>query len=300
MQKIVIIGSGPAGLSAGISLGRSGFPSTIISGEKIGGQIIDAVKVDNCPGFKIGSTGKEIVDDLLNHVKVFNVNFINSNVISVDFKKYPFEIILKNGNTLSAEAVIVATGKTQNQLLIPNSEKYLGYGLSYCATCDGPFFKNQDVCVVGGGDNAVKSAMFLSDIAKNIHIFVRGRSMRASFENQQLLKTRKNIYIHFFTEIKKINGEKYIEDIDIIEEGIEKNMKINGIFVMIGSIPNTEIFENILTLDEQKYIITDNMCRTNINGVFAAGDVQAKVFKQFPIAVGNGTTAAMAALAFLK
>lgn len=300
-QTIVIIGSGVAGLSAGICLARVNLKVIIITGRKFGGQIIDAVRIDNCPGFEVGISGRDMVNNMFNHIKSLkdNVLFIEKDVENIDFTKYPFNVELDNGDIETANAIIVATGKSQNKLNIDDIDRYVGYGLSYCAVCDGPFYVNKKVCIVGGGDSAVKNAIFLADIAKEVHIFVRRNIMAATSYNKQLLKTKVNIFVHFNTEILKINGEKYVEDIDIVSNNVKSNMKVDGIFVMIGSSPNTDFLNNSIKLDEEGYIITDNICMTNIPGVFAAGDVQSNTYKQVPVAIGNGFTAAMSAFKFL-
>lgn len=293
-----VIGSGPAGLAAAMSLARANIKTIVFSGDKFGGQIIDAEKINNCPGFKQNISGKKMIDMLYKQAYGYGADMVYKTVTKVNFNTNPFIVSTSDGDEKFFDVVIISTGKKANRLVM--AEKFVGRGVSYCAVCDGQFFKNKDVCVVGGGDSALKAALFLSNLVKYVHIFVRRDVMRASLANQRLVLEQKNILIHKNTEIIHVNGEHCVTGVEILEDNIKKSMRIDGIFVMAGAVPATDVFEDYLNLDSEGYIVTDDKCRTNIDGVFAAGDVQSSTYKQVPIAIGNATTAALSALTFLQ
>ena len=297
-RTIAIIGSGPAGLSAAMILAQANVKTVVFAGDKLGGQIMDASKINNCPGFQQNISGKQMIDLFYNQAISSGADILHKEVFKVNFSSYPFVLFSSDDNENIFDAVIIATGKKTNRISM--AEKFLGRGVSYCAVCDGQFFKNKEVCVVGGGDSALKAALFLSDIAKCVHLFVRKNIMRASLENQKFVSERYNIFIHKNCEIIRINGDDYVTGIDFLENKAEKSMFIDGIFFMTGAVPATDIFEEFLKLDSEGYIITDEKCRTNIAGVFAAGDVQSGSYKQVPVAIGNAITAALTTLIFLQ
>ena len=295
---IGVLGSGPAGLAAAMSLARANVKTVVFTGDKFGGQIIDAVKINNCPGFEHNISGQKMIDILYDQAVYYGAEMVNKTVTKVNFNNKPLIVYTSDGEETFLDAVVITTGKKANRL--PIAEKFVGRGVSYCAVCDGPFFKNKDVCVVGGGDSALKASLFLSPLVHSVHVFVRSNVMRASLINQRLVFEKHNIFIHRNAEIINVKGDDCVNGIKLLEDNVKKFMRMDGIFVMTGSVPVTDIFEDCLNLDSEGYIITDNKCRTNIAGVFAAGDVQSDTYKQVSIAIGNATTAALTALTFLQ
>ena len=302
MEDVVIIGSGIAGYSAAICLNQFLCPFKLISGNYIGGQLNEAPIVSNYPGVDINSNGFDLMENIRKQVNLNENNYINDEVIDVDFSDCKnFKLKLnKNKTILEAKSIIIATGKSSNKLNLEKEDIFLGKGISYCAVCDGFLYRNKVICVVGGGDSAIKSAVHLSKFAKEVHIFIRRDKLRANNKSIELINECTNIIFHYNTIITKILGKDYVEGVEIIENNIENMIKLDCIFVMIGSKPNTEIFEKYINLDKDGYIITDNNCETNIKGIFAAGDVQSNTYKQAIIAAGNGYTSATNAFYFLR
>lgn len=300
MEDIVIIGSGIAGYSAAICLNQFLCPYKLISGNYIGGQLNEAPIVSNYPGVDPNSNGFDLMENIRNQVNFNDDNYINDEVIDVDFSTNIFKIITRKGLKIETKSIIITTGKSSNKLNIDKEDKLLGRGISYCAVCDAFLYRDKVVCVVGGGDSAIKSAIHLSKFAKEIHILVRRDKLRANNKSIELLNNCNNIIFHYNSTITKIIGINYVEGVVILENNIENSIKLDGIFVTIGSKPNTEIFEKYIKLDNDGYIITDMNCETNIKGIFAAGDVQSNTYKQAIIAAGNGYNAATNAYYFLK
>ena len=302
MDEVIIIGSGIAGYSAAICLNQFLCPFKLISGNYIGGQLNEAPIVSNYPGIDPNCNGFEVMENIKKQVNLNENNFINDEVVEVDFsdcKNFKLKLI-KNKTILETKSIIIATGKSSNKLNLENEDKFLGRGISYCAVCDGFLYRNKIICVVGGGDSAIKSAVHLSKFAKEVHIFIRRDKLRANNKSIELINECKNVIFHYNTSITKIIGEDYVEGVTIIENNVENNIKLDGIFVMIGSKPNTEIFEKYINLDKDDYIITDIYCETNIKGIFAAGDVQSNTYKQAIIAAGNGYLAATNAFFYIQ
>ena len=292
-MRLVIVGGGCAGYSAAVCAARNNVDVTLITGNDIGGQLAKATVVDNVPGFNV-MTGDDFMDKLRSHALEFGTNMIEDEVTYMEFNQHPFRVLTDHSGTVVADRIIIATGKSFNSLNIGSEKKFIGRGVSYCVTCDGRFYKNRGVCVVGSGDSAVKAAIFLSKIAHDVKLLVRGDRLKASAYNKNELKTRSNIDVIFNTNVIDICGDGLVEYIVVDRCGKQENISTDGVFVMVGSNPNTELFNGFIELDERGYIITDDHCRTNIKWVYAAGDVQSSAYKQAPIAMGNGYTAAMA------
>lgn len=301
MEDIVIIGSGIAGYSAAICLNQFLCPYKLISGNYIGGQLNEAPIVSNYPGVDPNCNGFDLMENIRKQVNLNENNYINDEVIDVDFSDHnKFKLITRKWLKIEAKSVIITTGKSSNKLNIENEDKFIGKGISYCAVCDAFLYRNKVVCVIGGGDSAIKSAIHLSKFAKEIHILVRRDKLRANNKSLELIKECKNVTFHYNTIITKIIGNDFVEGVVITENNIENSIKLDGIFVTIGSKPNTDIFEKYINLDNDGYITTDINCETNIKGIFAAGDVQSNTYKQAIIAAGNGYNAATNAFYFLK
>ncbi len=302
---VLIIGSGPAGYTAGIYAARSGLKPIIVSGEQIGGQLTITNMIENFPGFPQPISGSQLMDDMRRQAENVGVKIIHDKIVEIDFNTRPFECSSEHHNLFSGDSLIIATGASARWLGLKNETKYRGFGVSVCATCDGFFFKGQNVAVVGGGNTAAEEALFLSNYASFVTLIHRRDTLRADNALQERIKKNRKIAIEWDSVVEDIIGT----DTPLSVTGIKvKNVKtdqvktihVNGIFIAIGHQPNTDIFKNSLDMDPQGYILTKpNSTMTNIAGVFAAGDVQNPRFRQAIVAAGSGCMAAMEAESYL-
>ena len=302
MEKLVILGGGCAGWTAAIYAARAGLQPMVCSGNEPGGQLYLTTAVENFPGFPEGIQGPELVDQIRAQAKKFGATEKQDSCR--EFKKTPegYEIVLRK-ETIQTKSVIIATGASARWLGLPNEKSLIGHGLSSCATCDGFFFKEKEVIVVGGGDSAVEEALFLTKFATKIFLVHRKDTLRASNIMQERLKKNEKIEIIWNTElIEYIEQEGNIVGVKmkntVTQEEQEK--KIDGVFVAIGHIPNTEVFASHLELDEQKYLVADRYMNTALKGVFAAGDVTDKRYRQAITASAMGCQAAIEAERYLE
>ncbi|MDQ4012520.1 MAG: thioredoxin-disulfide reductase [Thermoproteota archaeon] len=291
---VVIIGSGPAGYTAGIYTSRAKLKTRIVSGTLPGGQLMTTSEVENYPGFPNGIFGPELMMNMRQQAERFGTCIVDDEVIRVDFNKRPFEIT-SHSETCEAHSVIVCTGASPRKLGIPSEEQFAGRGVSYCATCDGPFFKGEDIVVVGGGDTALEEATFLTKFGRSVRLVHRRASLRASKILQQ--KAFENPKIEFLWNrvISTIEGDRKVGAVTVkdVENGLEQRLPAGGIFVAIGHEPNTAIYKGQIELDNKGYIILKNHTATNIEGVFAAGDVHDFRYRQAITAGGFGCMAAL-------
>jgi thioredoxin reductase (NADPH) len=291
---VVIIGSGPAGYTAGVYTSRAKLGTLIISGTLPGGQLMTTSEVENYPGFPTGIFGPELMMNMRQQAERFGGVIVDDEVIEVDFKKRPF-MVKTHSETYTAEAVIVCTGASPRKLGIPSEQQFSGRGVSYCATCDGPFFKGEDIVVVGGGDTAMEEATFLTKFGKSVKIVHRRDSLRASKILQDKALENPKIEFLWNSVISDIKGEKKVGTVLVknIESGSERQIEAGGIFVAIGHEPNTTIFQGHLELDDKGYIVLKNHTKTSVEGVFAAGDVHDHRYRQAVTAAGFGCMAAI-------
>jgi len=306
-HKVIIIGSGPAGFTAAIYTARANLSPLVFEGNQHGGQLTITTEVENYPGFEHGIMGPELMDVMRKQAKRFGAEFEYKYIDKVDFSKRPFKLF-SGKETYTADAVIIATGASAKLLGIPSEQEYMGFGVSACATCDGFFFKNQEVIVVGGGDSAMEEANYLTKFAKKVYVIHRREGFRAS--QIMLERVKKNPKIEFrlnevIEEIlgKNENGRKSVTGVRLknVKTNEMTEMKIDGIFMAIGHKPNTEIFKGILELNEVGYLkIKPGSTYTNIEGVFAAGDVMDKTYRQAVTAAGTGCMAAIDAERWLE
>lgn len=291
---VVIIGSGPAGYTAGVYTSRARLSTLIISGTLPGGQLMTTSEVENYPGFPSGIFGPELMMNMRQQAERFGAVITDDEVIEVDFKNRPFKITT-HATTYEAEAVIVCTGASPRKLGLDSEQKFGGKGVSYCATCDGPFFKGEDIVVVGGGDTAIEEATFLTKFGKSVKIVHRRDTLRASKILQQKAMENPKIEFMWNSAISDIKGDKKVTTVLVkdITTGKEATVKAGGLFVAIGHEPNTAIFKGQLETDDKGYIVLKNHTRTSVEGVFAAGDVHDHRYRQAVTAAGFGCMAAI-------
>lgn len=291
---VIIIGSGPAGYTAGVYTSRARLGTLIISGTLPGGQLMTTSEVENYPGFPSGIFGPELMMNMRQQASRFGAVVVDDEVVQVDFKKKPFSVST-HSETYSAEAVIACTGASPRKLGIPAEQEFSGRGVSYCATCDGPFFKGEDIVVVGGGDTAIEEATFLTKFGKSVKIVHRRDSLRASKILQDKALENPKIEFMWNSVISDIKGNKKVGTVLVknLENGKEQSVDAGGLFVAIGHEPNTSIFKGQLDLDDKGYIALKNHTRTSVEGVFAAGDVHDHRYRQAVTAAGFGCMAAI-------
>ena len=289
-----IIGSGPAGYTAGIYTSRANLETLIISGTLPGGQLMTTSEVENYPGFPNGIFGPELMMNMRQQAERFGAVIVDDEVLKVDFKKRPFTITT-HAETYTAEATLVCTGASPRKLGIPAEQQFSGRGVSYCATCDGPFFKGENIVVVGGGDTAMEEATFLTKFGKSVRVVHRRDSLRASKILQQKALENPKIEFIWNNVVADIKGNNKISTVLVkdINTGKERLIETGGLFVAIGHEPNTAIFNGQLELDDKGYIILKQHTRTSVEGVFAAGDVHDHRYRQAVTAAGFGCMAAI-------
>ena len=311
-HKLIILGSGPAGYSAAVYAARANLNPVIITGSEPGGQLMTTTDVENWPGDAEGLIGPALMDRMLEHVKKFDTEIIYDHIETAELGSRPF--VLNGGNaTYTADALIIATGSTARYLGLKSEEEYKGKGVSACATCDGFFYKDQDVVVVGGGNVAVEEAIYLSNIARKVTLIHRRDELRAEKMLQEKLFEKTGdggnidiLWNHVLDEV--IGDESGVTGIissDVNQESTKTNLDVQGVFIAIGHDPNTSFFGNNLILDDSNYIVLDKSndrfaTQTSIDGVFAAGDVADPVYRQAVTSAGSGCMAALDAEKFLE
>ena len=291
---VVIIGSGPAGYTASIYTSRAKLKTIVISGSLPGGQLMTTTEVENYPGFANGIDGPELMTFMQQQSERFGTTMLIDEVTRVEFTSRPFKIF--TGSSLyTSDSVLISTGATPRKLGIKSEQEFSGKGLSYCATCDGPFFKNQDIVVVGGGDTALEEATFLTKFGKTVKIVHRRDNLRASKILQERAFENPKIEFVWNSSIVNVAGDKKVSSVVVknMVTAEEKSLEAGGVFVAIGHEPNTSIFKGQVDLDEKGYVIVQNGTRTNIDGVFAAGDVHDFKYRQAITAAGFGCMAAL-------
>jgi thioredoxin reductase (NADPH) len=291
---VIIIGSGPAGYTAGIYTSRANLSTLIISGTLPGGQLMTTSEVENYPGFPNGIFGPELMMNMRQQAERFGAVIVDDEVLKVDFKNRPFTITT-HAETYTAEATLLCTGASPRKLGIPAEQQFSGRGVSYCATCDGPFFKGENIVVVGGGDTAMEEATFLTKFGKSVRVVHRRDSLRASKILQQKALENPKIEFIWNNVVADIKGNNKISTVLVkdINTGKERTIETGGLFVAIGHEPNTAVFKGQLELDDKGYIILKHNTKTSVEGVFAAGDVHDHRYRQAVTAAGFGCMAAI-------
>ena len=305
-HKLIILGSGPAGYTAAIYAARAGLNPVLIRGLEPGGQLTITTDVDNYPGYENTIQGPWLMEQMEKQALSVGTHFINSTVVKCDLNSKPIKLLLDNGQEYFSDTCIIATGASARWLNIPSEKKYRGFGVSACATCDGFFYKNKEVMVVGGGNTAVEEALFLTNFASKVTLVHRRSELRAEKILQERLFNNEKINIIWNHTLEEVIGTKSPLTVEKAILKSTNNNKltetdVSGIFIAIGHDPNTKLFINQLEMDEENYILTSNdSTKTNIEGVYAAGDVQDKVFRQAVTAAGHGCMAALEAEKYLS
>ena len=300
MEQVVIIGSGPAGLTAALYAARSQLSPVLVTGNALGGQAASSSEIENYPGFPQGISGMELTQLMQQQAERFGTRVQMDEVVGVNLRQHPF-VIKTCGAEYQTKTLIIATGVSPRLLGVPGEESFKGRGVSYCATCDGFFYRDKTVAVVGGGDAAVGEAIYLTRFANKVYIIHRRNELRAQKVVQERALQNSRIEMVWNSVVTAILGQEQVTGLRVknIKTGEESTLAVDGMFSYIGSIPNTKLFEGQLQLDEQGYIVTDRSMHTSVPGVFAAGDVQERVLKQVSTAVGGGAMAAMEAEKFI-
>lgn len=291
---VVIIGAGPSGYTAGIYCSRAGYDTLILSGILPGGQLVNTTEVENYPGFENGIMGPDLMIEMRKQTQRMGTTIVDDEAVNVDFRDTPFKILTAS-EEYEGRAVIIATGANPRKLGLEGEQTFAGKGVSYCATCDGPFFRNQELIVVGGGDSAIEEATFLTKFATKIHLIHRRDQLRASKIMQERAFKNEKIEFHWDSAVVDIKGDQKMQQAVIknIKTNDEKILDVGGLFVAIGHEPNTKLFKNQIDLDDEGYIVLKNKTHTNIEGVFAAGDVHDRSYRQAITAAGFGCMAAI-------
>lgn len=302
VENVIIIGSGPAGFTAGIYTSRANLSPLLFTGHEIGGQISLTYEVENYPGFPEGIAGPQLVEHFQKQAERFGTRIVYEYVTEVDFRQWPFVVRTETGDEHQAKAVIVATGATPRKLQVPGEKTYTGRGVSYCATCDGFFFTDKKVVVVGGGDSALEEGLFLTRYASEVHIIHRRNELRASkilqrraFDNEKISFIWSTVVDEVLGDGTKVTGVRLRQ----VKTGEVSTFDTDGVFIFIGHVPNSDLFRGQLAMDERGYIIVDKSQDTSVPGVFAAGEVADSRYRQIATSVGQGTAAAMEAERFL-
>lgn len=296
MYDIIIIGAGPAGLTAAIYALRANKKVLVLEAKTYGGQIVNASNIENYPGIK-SISGFDFSTNLYNQVKDLGGEIKIETVININDKKE----VTTNKDKYNTKAIIIATGSNNRKLNIDKEEDFIGKGVSYCATCDGAFYKDKDVMVVGGGNTALEDSLYLSNIVNKVYLVHRRDEFRGENKFVEEIKSKDNIELVLNSTIKSINGLDTLESVDVIDKDNNiTNIKVNGLFIAIGQEPKNEIFKNIINIDSNGYIETNDGVHTNIDGIYVAGDCRNKDLRQLTTAVSDGSIAATTAINEMK
>lgn len=293
VEKLIIIGSGPAGLTAAIYAARGNLNPLVIAGREAGGQLVLTTDVDDYPGFEEGIQGPDLMAKMRKQAERFSTRFVNEDVVFVDLKKQPFEIKTES-LILNSYSLILATGASAMWLGLESEQRLRGKGVSACAVCDGFFFKGKVVAVVGGGDTAMREANYLSKVCKQVVVIHRRDKLRAQPALQELVKSKQNVNFIWNSEVEEVLGQEKVTGLKLknTQTGEISQLEVDGIFVAIGHKPNTDFLKGQLGLDEKGYVVVENETRTEIPGVFVAGDVADYKYRQAVTAAGAGCKAA--------
>lgn len=301
MYDMLIIGSGPAGMGAAIYGVRAGLSLAVLDRSPIsGGQVLTTYEIDNYLGLPQISGG-EISQKFREHADSLGVNFVTANVTSIEDKK-DCKIVHTEEGDYEAKTLLLATGATHAMLGVKGEMQLTGMGVSYCATCDGAFFRKRTVAVVGGGDVAVEDAIFLAGLCSKVYLIHRRDSLRAADSLQKKLMSMENVEILWNCEVKEIQGEDMVEKILVYhnQDDSQSVLEVNGVFIAVGIQPNTELYQGLVEMDERGYVLADESCKTSADGIYAAGDIRKKALRQIITAVADGANAVTSAQNYLN
>jgi thioredoxin reductase (NADPH) len=307
-ERVAIIGSGPAGLTAALYTARAQLSTVVFVGKLLGGQISTTHEVENFPGFPDGTTGPELVENMKQQAEKFGAKFVFESVTEVDFTKgSPFTLKTDSGEEYSADTVLVTIGANPREVGIPGEREFVGRGVSYCATCDGFFFRGKDITVVGGGDSALQEGIFLTKFGKSVNIIHRRDELRASMALQIRAKANPKINFTYNTVVEAVKGAPsnggpaIVKSVTLrdVKSGQTYEKPTDGVFIFIGYDPNSWLFKDQLGLDESGYMKVDHQMQTTVEGVFAAGEIHDSVFRQAITAAGDGCKAALSAIKWI-
>ena len=294
IENVIIIGSGPAGLTAALYAARANLTPLVFTGNEIGGQVSITTEVENYPGFPEGLTGPELVDKFQKQSERFGARVEYAEVTQVDFYVHPFRV-KSYDNEYAAKTIVIATGASPRRLDVPGEVEFTGRGVSYCATCDGFFFRDKEVVVVGGGDSALEEGVFLTKFASRVRVIHRRDQLRAGHTLQERAKRNEKIDFIWDTVVTEVDGNGAVESLQLenVKTGEVSTLETEGVFIYIGHYPNSQLFKEKLEMDEHSYLITDRRTHTSVPGVFAAGEIADPVFRQVVTSAGEGCKAAL-------
>lgn len=294
VENVIIIGSGPAGLTAALYTARANLTPLLFTGNEIGGQVAITTEVENYPGFPEGLTGPELVEKFRKQAERFGARIEYAEVTEIDFDVQPFRI-RSYDNEYEAKAIVIATGASPRKLDVPGEVEFTGRGVSYCATCDGFFFRDKEIVVVGGGDSALEEGVFLTKFANRVRIIHRRDQLRAGFTLQERAKRNEKIEFVWDTVVTEINGNGAVESVQVrnVKTDEVSTLETEGVFVYVGHYPNSQLFQGKLEMDDHNYLITNRLNCTSVPGVFAAGEIADPVFRQVVTSAGEGCKAAI-------
>ncbi len=300
-RDLIIVGGGPAGLTAGLYATRSRIDTLLLEKLTPGGQVVTTALVENYPGFEKGISGPELVAKMEKQARRFGLKVEIRQVDRIALEGGLKKVIADDREWL-AKAIIVATGAEPSRLGVPGEEELRGRGVSYCATCDGPFFRDKEVVVIGGGDSAVEEAVYLTRFAKRVRIIHRRDQLRAAKVSQERAFSNEKVEVVWDTVVTRINGEQFVQSLDVknVRTGRESNLQVSGVFLYVGIKPNSEIFDFAIETDEGGFLRTDDNMQTSVDGIYAVGDVRSKQLRQIVTAAGEGAAAAFAAEKYLE
>ncbi len=302
VRSVVILGSGCAGLTAAVYASRANLHPLLIDGHESGGQLSLTTEVENYPGFPEGILGPDLIESMRKQAARFGTEYLAGNATAADLSRRPFRVTVAGGRVISTRTLIIASGASARMLGLPSEKRLVGHGLSTCATCDGFFFKGKEIVVVGGGDSAIEEANFLTKFASKVTIVHRRDTLRASKIMQERAFKNPKIAFAWDSTVDEVIGKDRVESVRLknLKTGAHTTMRVDGLFVAIGHVPNTKIFEGQLEMDKAGYIVTRSGSKTSVPGVFAAGDCQDHVYRQAVTAAGSGCMAAIDAERFLE
>ena len=302
IKEVIIIGSGPAGLTAAIYNGRANLNPLVIAGFEYGGQLMNTTLVENYPGFVDGVDGPELMQNMMKQAQKYNAEFLYEDAVDVDFSGDIKTIKTNEGKVFKAKSVIIATGSSPRRLHVPGEDDFYGRGVSVCATCDASFYRDKVVAVVGGGDSAMEESTYLTKFAKKVYVIHRRDEFRASKAMQNRVFNNDKIEIVWNSQVIEIKGSQFVETLVLenTQSGEKSELKVDGLFLAIGHVPNTKFLKGKVDLDEQGYVVVTDNTKTSVDGVFVAGDVRDYRYQQAITAAGMGCMSALDAEKWLS